>query len=261
MDARRAEAASSSSASAPGATRRAFAKSSGVFASATTRSGSRTPNAVSSRASNSTRSKLPSPRSRSSRDAPFSIGKAPRLPSSSSRLRMSSRTRSRTSEASSCIAGVATDHTKHAKDDFASARGYHAGMPFAINASGFLLDGLRPKTRLWRTSHGALLFALGDDKTVVSRLEAVLARRLIFRTVIPGLGCIVSRKLENDDLLDGGSFQNFMTPVKGAKNDWVLLKTRRSELFVLLHLGLVAGPFARDDDVSGHFFSSAASIR
>jgi hypothetical protein len=29
------------------------------------------------------------------------------------------------------------------KDNFASARGYHADMPFAINASGFPLDELR----------------------------------------------------------------------------------------------------------------------
>jgi hypothetical protein len=29
------------------------------------------------------------------------------------------------------------------KDNFASARGYHADLPFAINASGLLLDELR----------------------------------------------------------------------------------------------------------------------
>jgi hypothetical protein len=56
---------------------------------------------------------------------------------------MTSSTRSRTSDASSCVAGVATGHTNYMKDNFASARGYHADMPFAINARGLLLDELR----------------------------------------------------------------------------------------------------------------------
>jgi hypothetical protein len=36
-------------------------------------------------------------------------------------------------------------HRPHGSNagQFASARGYHADLPFAINASGFLLEGLR----------------------------------------------------------------------------------------------------------------------
>src|SRR5690348_930873 len=88
----------------------ARARSSGVLASEATRSGKRIRKAVSSRASNSTRSRLPRPKSRSSCEVGLSMGNAPRLPNSSRRLRITSSTRSRTWEASSCIAGVATSH-------------------------------------------------------------------------------------------------------------------------------------------------------
>ncbi len=100
-EARNAEATSASSALVRGDERIMRSKSSGVFASEAARSGKRTSNAVSSRASNSTRSRLPSPRSRSSCEAALSMGSAPWLPSSFSRPRITSSTRSRTAERSS----------------------------------------------------------------------------------------------------------------------------------------------------------------
>src|SRR5207302_1833435 len=64
-------------------------------------SGKRMWNVVSSRASSSTRSRLPSPKSRSSCESGLSSGKAPWLPSSSSKPRITSRTRWPTAERSS----------------------------------------------------------------------------------------------------------------------------------------------------------------
>jgi hypothetical protein len=145
------------------------------------------------------------------------------------------------------------------KNAFASARGYHADMLFAIDASGLLLDKLRVKIRVWRMSLGALLSALRDDETVVSSLEAVLARRLVLWAVIPSFRVFVSREFENNDFLEGRTFKNFMTSMKGAKNNRVLLKTCRRQLLILSHLLRVTSSFARDHHVGGHFFSSAAS--
>jgi hypothetical protein len=113
------------------------------------------------------------------------------------------------------------------KDDFASARGYHADMPIAINASGFAsgfpLDELRADT-----TYDGLRVALGDDATVVASLEAMLARSLIFRTVVPTLRFFVVREFEEDDFLKRGTFQDFMTPMNGEKSGRVLLKTGRN---------------------------------
>jgi hypothetical protein len=133
-------------------------------------------------------------------------------------------------------------------------------MPFAINASGPLLEELLAKYGVPRITWYVLRLALGDDETVVSGLEAMLACGLIFRTFLPSLGLIVGRKLEDNDFFNCGTFQNFMTPMNGAKNSGVLLETGRSQLFVLLHLSCVPSPFARNDNVSGHFFSLAGQL-
>src|SRR5271170_1964504 len=121
------------------------------------------------------------------------------------------------------------------------------------------LEESRVKIRVWRTSLGALFFPLGDDETVISSLEAVLACRLVLRAVIPSFRVFVSEEFENNDFFECGAFQNFMTPVEGAKNNRVLLKAGRRHLFILGHLLCVTSSFARDHHVSGHFFSSAAS--
>jgi len=73
-----------------------------------------------------------------------------------------------------------------------------------------------------------LRLALGDDETVVSCLEATLACGPIFRTLVASLGLFVARKLEDNDFFSCGPFQNFMTPMNGAKNSGVLMKTGRS---------------------------------
>ena len=106
--ARSADSGSANSSAVPGIARIACARSSGVSASEATRSSKRTPNALSSRVSSSTRSRLPNPSSRSNCEERLSIGRAPWLPSSLSKVRMTSSTRSRTAEVSSCVAGVAT---------------------------------------------------------------------------------------------------------------------------------------------------------
>src|SRR5438309_6287354 len=59
---------------------------------------------------------LPRPSSRSSCEERCSIGSAPRLPSSLSSVRITSNTRSRTAEVSSCVAGVATRSEEHTSE-------------------------------------------------------------------------------------------------------------------------------------------------
>jgi hypothetical protein len=79
--------------------------------------------------------------------------------------------------------------------------------------------------------------------------------------VVPTLRFFVSGEFEDDDFLKRGTLQDFMTPMNGEKSCRMLLKTGWNQLFVLIQLRFVASPFAREDNVSGHFFSSAASIR
>ena len=74
--------------------------------------------------------------------------------------------------------------------------------------------------------------------------------------MIPSFRIFVSREFENNDFLERRTFKNFMTSMKGAKNNRVLLKTGRCHLFILGHLFCVTSSLARDDDVGGHFFSS-----
>jgi hypothetical protein len=91
-------------------------------------------------------------------------------------------------------------------------------MPFAINASGPLLEELRAKNGVpWISWYGSRL-ALGDVESAVSCLEAMLAGGLIFRTFLPSLRLIVGRKLEDNDFFNCGPLQNFMMPMKGANN-------------------------------------------
>jgi hypothetical protein len=68
------------------------------------------------------------------------------------------------------------------KKYFASARGYHAEMPFAINASTSLLQELRAKRCAENIACNELFFAFRDDESIVPRLVAVLCAAYALRS-------------------------------------------------------------------------------
>src|SRR5208282_26668 len=70
--------------------------------------------------------------------------------------------------------------------------------------------------------------ALGNDATIVSSLEAVLACSLILRTVIPGLGRFVAGKFQDNNLLAVRPFQHLGSAVDGKKFCGMILETRWS---------------------------------
>src|ERR1700692_1075219 len=106
----------------------------------------------------------------------------------------------------------------------ATTRGCRLPLPRAALCSKNYAPGMACPRIAWY----GLRLALGDDETVVCCLEAMLACGPIFRTLVPGLGLFVARKLEDNDFFSCGPFQNFMTPMNGAKNSGVLMKTGRS---------------------------------
>ena len=85
-----------------------------------------------------------------------------------------------------------------------------------------------------------------EDETVISALEAVFAGGLILRAMIPGLRVFIAGELKDEDLLERGPLQDFLTTVAGAKNNRVFLETGGSQLLILIQLSLISGLFARN---------------
>jgi hypothetical protein len=65
--------------------------------------------------------------------------------------------------------------------------------------------------------------APSEDAAVVRAREAVLACGVIFWTLIPSLGLIADKKLEENDLLDRRPLEDFRAPMNGANSSRVLL--------------------------------------
>jgi hypothetical protein len=52
---------------------------------------------------------------------------------------------------------------------------------------------------------------------------------LILRAVIPGLRFLIAGKVEDEDLLERGPLQDFLTTMSGAKHNRVFLETGGSQ--------------------------------